>query len=103
MKKIAILGAGNIGQAIYKGLVQSGELKPEQIILSNTNITLIEAYKNDGCSITDNNQEAVIFADTLILCVEPQQMNRLLDQIRPSIDEKKCTFCGRCAILSCWR
>jgi len=89
MKKIAILGAGNIGQAIYKGLVQSGEVKPEQCILSNTNISLIEPFKHEGCSITDNNREAVLFADILILCVEPQQMNRLLGQIRPSIDAKK--------------
>jgi len=89
MKKIAILGAGNIGQAIYKGLVRSGEVKPGQIILSNTNTSLLDPYKNDGCSITDDNREAVAFADTLILCVEPQQMNKLLDQIRPAIDAKK--------------
>ncbi len=89
MKKIAILGAGNIGQAIYKGLVRSGEIKAEQIILSNTNISLIESFKQEGCLITDNNGKALAFADTLILCVEPQQIDKLLDQIRPAIDPKK--------------
>jgi pyrroline-5-carboxylate reductase len=82
MEKIAILGAGNIGQAIYRGLTGSGEIQAENIILSNTNIDLIKHLEIDGCTITDDNAEAVVNADILILCVEPQQMNRLLDQIK---------------------
>ena len=89
MKRIAILGAGNIGQAIYKGLVRSGKVKPAQIILTNTNLSLLEPFKNEGCSITDNNREALAFAETLILCVEPQQIDKLLSQIQSDIDEKK--------------
>lgn len=89
MKKIAILGAGNIGQAIYKGLVRSGGVKAEQVILSNTNLLLITPYEKEGCLITDNNQEAVAFADTLILCVEPQQIDKLLGQISPVVDPEK--------------
>jgi pyrroline-5-carboxylate reductase len=89
MEKIAILGAGNIGQAIYRGLTGSGEIKAENIILSNTNIDLIKDFEKDGCTITDNNAEAVKTAEILILCVEPQQMNRLLDQIRPRLDPDK--------------
>jgi pyrroline-5-carboxylate reductase len=89
MKKIAILGAGNIGQAIYRGLVHSGDHKPENIILSNTNISLIEKYRKESCLVTDNNEEAVAFADILILSVEPQQMDRLLAQIRSFVDPGK--------------
>lgn len=89
MKKIAILGAGNIGQAIYRGLTRSGEIKTGDIILSNTNIDLIRPFEKEGCSITDDNGEAVKRSDTLILCVEPQQMNRLLGQIAPYVNAKK--------------
>jgi pyrroline-5-carboxylate reductase len=89
MKKIAILGAGNIGQAIYRGLVRKGGMRPENIILSNTNLPLIEAYKKEGCGITDDNKEAAAFADILILSVEPQQMDRLLEQIRDSVNPGK--------------
>ncbi|MBW6457609.1 MAG: pyrroline-5-carboxylate reductase [FCB group bacterium] len=89
MKKIAILGAGNIGQAIYRGLVAKGGAKPGYIMLSNTNLSLIEAYQKEGCLITDNNKEAMSFAEILILSVEPQQMDRLLEQIRDSVDPEK--------------
>ncbi|MFA6617543.1 MAG: pyrroline-5-carboxylate reductase [Candidatus Neomarinimicrobiota bacterium] len=86
MKKIAILGAGNIGQAIYRGLIKDGGLKASDIIMSNTKISLLEQYAHDGCHITKNNIEAVNFADTLILTVEPQQINNLLEQIKSSLD-----------------
>ena len=86
MKRIAILGAGNIGQAIYRGLTGSGEIKAEQVILSNTNLDLIRPLEKEGCVITDDNAKAVVMADTLILCVEPQQMNKLLEQIRQAVD-----------------
>jgi len=89
MKKIAILGAGNIGQSIYHGLTGSGVIKPENIILSNTNIKLLESLKKEGCFITDNNPEALEFADFLILTVEPQQINKLLEQIGSSIDPNR--------------
>ncbi len=89
MKKIAILGAGNIGQAIYRGLVQEGGLDYKDIILSNTKLSLIEKFATDGCHLTSDNSEAVTFADTLILTVEPQQVDKLLSQISPYLDEKK--------------
>lgn len=89
MKKIAILGAGNIGQAIYRGLIKEGGLKASDIILSNTKINLIEQFVSDGCAITNDNTEAVKFADTLILTVEPQQIDILLEQIKDFLDVKK--------------
>lgn len=89
MKKIAILGAGNIGQAIYRGLTGSGGVKAADIILSNTNIDLIKPLENEGCKITDSNTEALKFADTLIISVEPQQMNKLFAQIKDDIDADK--------------
>jgi pyrroline-5-carboxylate reductase len=89
MKKIAILGAGNIGQAIYRGLTGSGAIKAKDIILSNTNIDLIKPFERDGCSVTDDNAKAVAISDILILCVEPQQMNKLLGQIKAAVDAKK--------------
>ena len=89
MKKIAILGAGNIGQAIYRGLSGSGEIKPQDIILSNTNLDLIKPLEKEGCAITNDNIEALNFADILILSVEPQQLDKLLKQIKTSINVKK--------------
>lgn len=89
MKKIAILGAGNIGQAIYRGLIKDDGLKASDIILTNTKISLLDQYTDDGCAITKDNIEAVNFADTLILSVEPQQINALLEQIKISLDIDK--------------
>ena len=91
MKKIAILGAGNIGQAIYRGLTGSGHIKTKDIILSNTNLELIKPLEKEGCTITDDNLKALDLADILIICVEPQQIDKLLGQIKPAVDAMKHT------------
>ena len=89
MKKIAILGAGNIGQAIYRGLIGSGDIEAKDIILSNTNLELIKPLEKEGCMITDDNLVALAFADMLIISVEPQQIDTLLEQIKPAVDPNK--------------
>ena len=35
--QISVIGAGNIGLSIAKGLIRSGAYKPEEIILSRRN------------------------------------------------------------------
>ena len=40
--RLAILGAGNIGTAIARGLVQNGRMKPAEIVLTRRRVTLLE-------------------------------------------------------------
>ena len=47
-KKIAILGAGNLGEAIAKGIVNGGISKPEHVILTRRNTEKIKAADDDA-------------------------------------------------------
>jgi pyrroline-5-carboxylate reductase len=83
--RIAILGAGNIGTAIAKGLVHSGKFQAGQIGLTRRKIHLLEKYQNEGYLVMRNNTQAAENADILILAVEPRQIKNLLPEILPKL------------------
>ncbi|MGF1669762.1 MAG: pyrroline-5-carboxylate reductase [Balneolaceae bacterium] len=85
-KRIAILGAGNIGTAIAKGLVNSGIYETNQITLTRRRLNLLDEYEKDGYVTISDNAEAIHSSDIIILAVEPQQLNHLLDDIKGSFD-----------------
>jgi pyrroline-5-carboxylate reductase len=86
---IAILGSGNIGLSLAKGLVKAGICKPQQITLTRRNSGALAAFAEAGYHTTDNNLKAVRKADFVVLAVLPQQLNKLLDEIKPSIKPDK--------------
>ena len=83
--RVAILGAGNIGTAIAKGLVRSGRFKPEQITLTRRKIHLLEPFIREGYAATQDNARAATDADIVIIAVEPRQIMPLLSEIAPKL------------------
>ena len=55
---IAIMGCGNIGSSIAKGLVKSGTAA-KNITLTRRNPESLAEFKNVGCKITADNTFAV--------------------------------------------
>lgn len=88
-KRLAILGAGNIGTSIANGLIQSPKFSPEKIILTRRRVHLIESFKEAGFQITKDNRNAVKNSDIIIIAVEPQQFDSLITEIKPYLDEEK--------------
>src|SRR6202522_1435005 len=86
---IAILGSGNIGLSLAKGLVKAGICKPQQISLTRRNVAALLPLAEMGYHTTDNNLKAVRKADFIVLAVLPHQLNKLLDEIRQSIKPDK--------------
>jgi pyrroline-5-carboxylate reductase len=98
---IAILGSGNIGLALAKGLVKAGKCKPQQISLTRRNVAALSAYDELGYHTTDNNLKAIRKADFVVLAVLPQQLNKLLEEIRPSIKPDKHLVISVISGVSC--
>jgi pyrroline-5-carboxylate reductase len=84
--KIAILGGGNIGLSLARGLVKSAYAAPENIILTRRNLHHLSAEMEQGFQVTDQNHRAVIESSIVILAVLPQQLNTVLEEIRGSIN-----------------
>jgi pyrroline-5-carboxylate reductase len=87
--RIAILGGGNIGLAIARGLSKSKEYSPENIFITRKNIDLISDYKKKGFNVTKDNLEAVKNSNVVIIAVQPQQLNDLLQEISKELKPSK--------------
>src|SRR5580698_242469 len=88
-KKIAIIGGGNLGTAIAEGLIQSGFIEPKHIIITKRNISTLLHLERKGVLVSDNNEEAVQFADLVILAVKPFQASDILAKLRGKLDAKR--------------
>ncbi|MEM3341923.1 MAG: NAD(P)-binding domain-containing protein, partial [Thermoplasmata archaeon] len=82
---IAILGGGNIGSAIARGLVSSGKYSYDDIIITRRNIELASQLLKEGFRVQSGNQDAVRQSKTVILAVRPLQLRTLLEEIRSEI------------------
>ncbi|MCK4921727.1 MAG: pyrroline-5-carboxylate reductase [Bacteroidales bacterium] len=87
-KKIAIIGSGNIGTAIYKGLINKN-LSPEQFFLTRRQIDTLSEYKSEGAQISSDNNEAVKKSEIIILSVLPSQLKNILSEIKDNLDSSK--------------
>jgi pyrroline-5-carboxylate reductase len=87
--KATILGAGNIGMALAEGLAESGTCKKQDITLTKRNIKALAELQKKGFKTSLSNTEAIKGADTIFVCVLPQQLNELLEEIRPAVSTKK--------------
>lgn len=71
-KKIAMIGAGHMGQAIVKGFINSGKIKRSNIFISN---------KLNNATITKK-------ADYIFIVVKPLIVEKVLKEIKPFIKNK---------------
>jgi pyrroline-5-carboxylate reductase len=88
-KNIAILGGGNIGLAIAKGLQNSSLFDAKNIYITRRKVDLLEEYKKSGFKVTSNNVDAVSNSQVVIIAVQPQQLNELLSEIAEKLNPVK--------------
>jgi pyrroline-5-carboxylate reductase len=89
-KKIAFIGAGNMGEAIISGLIVSGSSKPENIICTDVRESRLDEIKSEyGVRVSVNNAEAVEASDIIIYAVKPQIMATVLEETADKLDMSK--------------
>ncbi len=85
-KKIGFVGAGNMGQALMKGLLKKGIIASENIIISDLDEKKLQAISFElQVAIAKDNREAVEKADVLILSIKPKDMEAVLKEISASL------------------
>jgi pyrroline-5-carboxylate reductase len=89
---IAIVGAGNLGTAIARGLVESGRYTSRDIHLTRRHCQLLEDFVKLGYPVSEDNGKAVEACDAVIVAVEPQQLDAVLDQLSGHLDPQRHTL-----------
>ena len=86
--KLGFIGSGNMGKAIIGGVVKSGLYAAEDIIVSELSETAREAVaKSLGVNTTYNNKSAAQ-ADILFLCVKPNVIYSVIDEIKGAVEKE---------------
>jgi len=86
--KIAVIGAGNMGSALIKGLVGSKAAAPGSVIAADTNkMRLSEVKQEFKVKTMTGNAEAVRRADVVVLAVKPQILDKVLAEIKKNLKQ----------------
>jgi pyrroline-5-carboxylate reductase len=80
--KVAILGAGVMGEAVLAGLLRAGRA-PSDVIVSETRPERAAELRERYAVEVVDNVEAASRADTLLLVVKPQDISAVLADIAP--------------------
>lgn len=84
-EKIAIIGGGNLGQAIAGGLLKSGQITPSDITITRRRVELLAGLSAQGVRTVSNNAEAVAASRVVILAVKPYQVSEVISGIREAL------------------
>lgn len=80
--RLALLGAGVMGETVLSGLVRAGWDPGDLVATDRRPERVVELEAAYGITMTDN-VSAVAGASTVVLVVKPQDMRGLLDEIAP--------------------
>jgi len=88
--RLAVLGAGKMGGILIEAFVKQKLVAPANIFAT---VQHASAERKGGAklpvTLSNNNRAAVKKADVILLCVKPQTVGQVVDEIRGELNEKK--------------
>ncbi|MDR0756332.1 MAG: pyrroline-5-carboxylate reductase [Tannerella sp.] len=89
--KLTIIGAGNMGSAIVRGLVKGTLIKPFDITCSDTSTEALAGVRNIHAAIrtVTDNRAAADSADIVLLAVKPWLLEKVIYEIKLSLDYER--------------
>ena len=89
-KRVAVLGAGKMGGILLKALLEKGLLSPQATVATVQHEERARALeKKLNVPVSTDNAAAVRGADIIFVCVKPQVVQEVIEQIRPTISDKQ--------------
>ena len=86
LSKLAVIGAGKMGETLIKALLDAKMLAADQIVATVKHANRVdEVATRLGAPITLDNRAAIKSADVILLCVKPQALRDVLAEIKPVI------------------
>ncbi len=89
-KKVGFVGAGNMGEALIKGLLAANLVPAKAVYATDVRLPrLKELDRQYGIQIAAGNTELVRHADVVILAVKPQILEAVLKEITHAVTRRK--------------
>ncbi len=86
---VAILGGGNLGQALARGWVRAGRFTPSQVTVTRRQVDRLSDLAQAGFGVQAHSADAIGNTDLIVLAVQPRQLPTLLAEIAPRIDASR--------------
>ena len=87
--KMGFIGAGNMGEALIKGILKAKLLSSQKVYASDIRETRLKQFqKTYGIKTFKDNKELVSQVKIILLAVKPQNMEEVLSEIAPAIEKK---------------
>ncbi len=86
-KKIAFLGAGNMGRAIVLGMLASGKYNPCNIVAADKAEVCKKLLEDKGVQTFEASKDATSGADIIVLAVKPYGLEALSEEIKDQIKD----------------
>jgi len=98
-RRIAVLGAGKIGEALVAGLLSSGWRSAGDIVATGRRPErLSELHERFGIRTTLSNPDAAARAALVVVAVKPQDIDALLEEVRDVITTEQTVLSVAAAI-----
>ena len=89
-KTIAVLGAGKMGGILIKALVEKHQLTPDRVRATVAHEARAKELSTKlGVAVTTDNVAAVDGADVILVCVKPQVVQEVMEQIADRVSAKQ--------------
>ena len=89
-KKVGFLGAGNMGEAMIRGLLKAGLVPAEDIFATDVRLDRLEQLgKLHGIHALSDNSLLVKRVDVVILAVKPQIIHQVLKEVAPAVTPRQ--------------
>lgn len=89
-KRIGFIGCGNMGKAMVGSLINSQQIRADQLIVSvSSEVSKETIMKQWPIKVTLDNREVVLNSDIIFIAVNPSQYEEVIKEIREYIDYNK--------------
>ncbi len=90
VRRIAVIGAGNMGSALLRGILASAWGDRKRVVASHPNRRKASLLARElGIRVRASNRDAAREADVIILAVKPQILESVLAEIRDTVLESR--------------
>jgi pyrroline-5-carboxylate reductase len=88
-KRLAVVGSGNMAEALVRGILRAGLLAPDAIATSDVVPDRLRLFREQfGVATETDNAAVVAKADVVLLAVKPQAMGQVLQGLVQAVERQ---------------
>ncbi|MFH1091670.1 MAG: pyrroline-5-carboxylate reductase [Pseudomonadota bacterium] len=88
--KVGFVGGGNMAEALIKGLVQSGKVKPENMLVFDPDQSRLKYLSQTyQVGLAENNASLVNASRVILLAVKPEVVDKVLQEIGSIVSDQQ--------------